>query len=130
MRFLTKEEGASFDRLGPEYDKNYRWWGCSDRSVVNAVEKKKKKRKKRCMESRVAVFKGQRKERSSEGTMEPILFPHDIRHSVWLFTPVLIDPGSRSRQISGTFSTGKMSFSSKKKNRQISSKIPPPFFQE
>lgn len=67
------------------------------------------------MESRVAVFKGQRKERSSEGTMEPILFPHDIRHSVWLFTPVLIDPGSRSRQISGTFSTGKMSFFSKKK---------------
>ena len=47
--------------------------------------------------------------------MEPILFPHDIRHSVWLFTPVLIDPGSRSRQISGTFSTGKMSFFSKKK---------------
>lgn len=45
MRFLTKEEGASFDRLGPEYDKNYQWWGCSDRSVVNAVEKKRKKKK-------------------------------------------------------------------------------------
>ena len=47
MRFLTKEEGASFDRLGPEYDKNYRW--CSDRSVVNAVEKKKKKKKEKAL---------------------------------------------------------------------------------
>lgn len=88
--------------------------GCSDRSrgVVNAVEKKKKK-EKRCMESRVAVFKGQRNERSSERTMEPILFPHDIRHPVWLFTPVLIDPSvswSRFHQISGTFSRGSILF--------------------
>lgn len=72
MRFLTKEEGASFDRLGPEYDKNYRW--CSDRSVVNAVEKKKKKKGKSVVwkaEWQFSKDKGRREENNGTDFISP-----------------------------------------------------------